>query len=116
MGNALGGDFHLLSAARILFPVPRSAFRPVPGVDSAVVRVTPHAPPGLTEEDEARLRRLTRAAFQWRRKQMQKILRDHPDLQVPRDEVEAAPEAGELRRRPETFDPTELLTLARRYL
>ena len=67
--------------------VPRTAFRPVPRVDSAVVRLTPHAPPRLTAADADRVRRLTRAAFSWRRKQLGTILSRHPDLRVPRPEV-----------------------------
>jgi 16S rRNA A1518/A1519 N6-dimethyltransferase RsmA/KsgA/DIM1 with predicted DNA glycosylase/AP lyase activity len=69
----------------------------------------------MDEADERRLRRLTRAAFQWRRKQMQKILRDHPDLELPREAVASVGAALEvdLTRRPETFSPATLLGLAR---
>jgi 16S rRNA A1518/A1519 N6-dimethyltransferase RsmA/KsgA/DIM1 with predicted DNA glycosylase/AP lyase activity len=85
-------------------------------VDSAVVEIVPHAPPHFTPDDEIRLRTLTRAVFQWRRKQMQKILRDHPDLAADRAALdEAAVDLGlDLVRRPETFAWTELLALARR--
>lgn len=96
--------------------VPRGAFRPVPKVDSAVVRITPHAPPRLTPEEEAQLRTLVRAAFQWRRKQLQKILREHPDLALDRDEVErVGRDTGfALTERPERLSPDELLALSRR--
>ncbi|HSM03742.1 MAG TPA: 16S rRNA (adenine(1518)-N(6)/adenine(1519)-N(6))-dimethyltransferase RsmA [Longimicrobiales bacterium] len=116
--GALAVGVQSVADSRMLFPVPRGAFRPVPRVDSAVVRITPHAPPRLDEDDERRLRRLTRAAFQWRRKQMQKILRSHPDLALPREVVEAeARQLGlDLTRRPETFAPDGLLLLARRLL
>jgi 16S rRNA A1518/A1519 N6-dimethyltransferase RsmA/KsgA/DIM1 with predicted DNA glycosylase/AP lyase activity len=67
--------------------VSRDAFRPVPDVMSSVVRIVPHDPPRLTPDDEAALRELTRAAFQQRRKQFQRILRDAYDLSV--DEVAA---------------------------
>jgi 16S rRNA (adenine1518-N6/adenine1519-N6)-dimethyltransferase len=118
-----GGDYGALAVgvasvadSRFCFSVPRTAFRPVPGVDSAVVEIVPHAPARLTPDDEVRLRTLTRAAFQWRRKQMQKILRDHPDLAADRAALdEAAVDLGlDLVRRPETFAWTELLALARR--
>jgi 16S rRNA (adenine1518-N6/adenine1519-N6)-dimethyltransferase len=114
--GALAVGVAAVSSARICFRVPRSAFRPVPGVDSAVVELAPYAPPRMSPDDEARLRTLTRAVFQWRRKQMQKILRDHPDVGVARATVEAlASQLGlDLTRRPETFTPDELLTLARR--
>jgi len=100
----------------LLFPVSRRAFRPSPKVDSAILRITPHHPPRLSARDELRLRTLTRAAFQWRRKQMQKILRDHPEIGAPRDVVARMGEERDLTRRPETFSPGEFLTLARELL
>jgi len=95
--------------------VPRGAFRPVPGVDSTVVRITPHAPPRLTEAEEGGLRTLVRAGFQWRRKQLQKILREHPDLALDRAQVEriAAETGFDLTDRPERLSPDELLALSR---
>lgn len=100
------------------FRVPRTAFRPVPGVDSAVVEIEPFRPPRFSAPDEDRLRTLTRAAFQWRRKQMQKILRDHPDLSAGRTRVEqlARDLSLDLTRRPETFEVDELAALARALL
>lgn len=97
------------------FEVSRGAFRPVPGVDSTVLRIEPVHPPALSLEDETSVRALTRAAFQWRRKQMQKTLRDHPDLGLSRDEIEGLEEVTgyELSRRPETFSPEEFVRLAR---
>jgi 16S rRNA (adenine1518-N6/adenine1519-N6)-dimethyltransferase len=94
--------------------VPRGAFRPMPGVDSAVVRITPAEPPPLTEPEEERLRTLTRAAFQWRRKQLQKILRDHPDLAVPEDRLpDLERELGvALTSRPETLSPEDFARLS----
>ncbi|MFL5385114.1 MAG: 16S rRNA (adenine(1518)-N(6)/adenine(1519)-N(6))-dimethyltransferase RsmA [Longimicrobiaceae bacterium] len=93
--------------------VSRDAFRPVPDVMSSVVRIVPHAPPRLTPEDEGALRELTRAAFQQRRKQFQRILRDAYDLSV--DEVaEVGRAAGmDLVQRPETFPPQKFIDLAR---
>lgn len=94
--------------------VPRGAFRPVPKVDSTVLRIDPIAPPPLTEEEETRLRALVRALFQWRRKQIQKTLRDHPELGWSREvvvrrleELGVAPAA-----RPETLPPSIFLALA----
>lgn len=93
--------------------VSRDAFRPIPDVMSSVVRIVPHAPPRLTPEDEAGLRELTRAAFQQRRKQFQRILRDAYSLSV--DEVaEVGRAAGmDLVQRPETFSPQKFIDLAR---
>ncbi len=96
--------------------VPRTAFRPVPRVDSAVVRIRPTVPEPLTPREEDDLRTLVRAAFQWRRKQLQKILRDHPDLGVPAEAAEALLEGMGLdpRARPETLAPGEFIALSSR--
>ena len=55
-----------------------------------------------------------RAAFQWRRKQLGKILRDHPDLRVPPAAVEAATERARagLQDRPERLSPDQFITLS----
>jgi 16S rRNA (adenine1518-N6/adenine1519-N6)-dimethyltransferase len=101
------------SVERVL-RVPRTAFRPVPGVDSAVVRITPFSPPRLSADGERSLRVLTRAAFEWRRKQLQKILRDHEALSVSRDRLDGiARETGwDLTRRPETLSPDDFVLLS----
>ena len=93
--------------------VSRDAFRPIPDVMSSVVRIVPHDPPRLTPDDEAALRELTRAAFQQRRKQFQRILRDAYDLSV--DEVAEVGRAAamDLVQRPETFPPQKFIDLAR---
>ncbi|HYH80051.1 MAG TPA: 16S rRNA (adenine(1518)-N(6)/adenine(1519)-N(6))-dimethyltransferase RsmA [Longimicrobium sp.] len=93
--------------------VSRDAFRPVPDVMSSVVRIVPHNPPRLTPQDEASLRELTRAAFQQRRKQFQRILRDAYHLSV--DDVEQVGRAAgmDLVQRPETFSPQKFIDLAR---
>lgn len=106
------------SVARVerVLNIPRGAFRPVPEVDSSVVRIVPIDPPPLSEEEEKRLRDLVRAAFQWRRKQVQKILRKHPDLGTrDRGEVEQLGEVTgwDLTRRPETFTPEDFVRLSR---
>jgi 16S rRNA (adenine1518-N6/adenine1519-N6)-dimethyltransferase len=93
--------------------VSREAFRPVPDVMSSVVKIVPHDPPRLTRDEEAALRELTRAAFQQRRKQFQRILRDAYGLSV--DEVEAVGRAVgmDLVQRPETFPAQKFIDLAR---
>ena len=95
--------------------VPRQAFRPVPRVDSTVLRIVPHAPPRVTPTEEAELRTLVRACFQWRRKQLQKILREHPDLMLERERVDAvgARTGVDLTQRPERLSPEELIEFSR---
>lgn len=112
--GALAVGVRSVADAEKLFRVGRGAFRPVPGVDSAVVRIRPRVPPPLTPGEEARLRELVRACFQWRRKQLRKILRDHPDLAVPRDAIpEVARRVGfRPTDRPETLAPGDFVALA----
>lgn len=114
--GALSVGVRSVAAVERLFGVGRNAFRPVPGVDSTVLRLTPYRPPRLRPEEEENLRALTRAAFGQRRKQLQKILRsaagyglDHAD--VARLEEESG---LSLERRPEELAPDELLDLSRR--
>ena len=54
--------------------IPAGSFVPRPRVNSAIVRVIPHAQPAVDAEEEARLFRLARAAFQQRRKMLQNSL------------------------------------------
>jgi 16S rRNA (adenine1518-N6/adenine1519-N6)-dimethyltransferase len=93
--------------------VGRQAFRPVPDVESTVVRIVPHAPPRLEPATEDALRVLTRAAFGQRRKQFQRILRDAYHLSPDRvREIEGAT-GFDLTRRPETFSPEQFVALTR---
>lgn len=95
--------------------VPASAFRPVPAVDSMVIRVIPHRPEPLSPHEESSLRSLTRLAFQQRRKQFQAILRNHPDLRLSHEEIRTLEGATgfDLRQRPETFSPDDFILLSR---
>jgi 16S rRNA (adenine1518-N6/adenine1519-N6)-dimethyltransferase len=93
--------------------VSRDAFRPVPDVMSSVIRIVPHFPPRLTPEDETALRELTRAAFQQRRKQFQRILRDAYALSVDAVAAVGRAAAMDLVQRPETFSPQKFIDLAR---
>jgi 16S rRNA (adenine1518-N6/adenine1519-N6)-dimethyltransferase len=105
------------SVARVerLFHVGRTSFRPVPRVDSTVIRITPGQPPPLSEADERALRTLTRTAFSWRRKQLQKILRAAPGYGLDADAVGTLEHATglDLSLRPEQLSPEQLIALAR---
>ena len=104
------------SVARVerLFKVGRGAFRPVPRVESAVVRITPIRPEPLDPTEEERVRRVVRASFQWRRKQLRKILRDHPDLGIEAGRVNEVLYQQGLsgQARPETLEPERFVALA----
>jgi 16S rRNA (adenine1518-N6/adenine1519-N6)-dimethyltransferase len=112
--GALAVGVQSVARAERLFRVARGAFRPVPKVESAVVRITPLRPEPLTLVQERRLRILVRAAFQWRRKQLGKILRDHPDLAAGAARaLEVAEALGlDLKDRPERLDPRTFVLLA----
>ncbi|MAR89362.1 MAG: 16S rRNA (adenine(1518)-N(6)/adenine(1519)-N(6))-dimethyltransferase RsmA [Pseudomonadota bacterium] len=51
-----------------LFMVPPEAFRPAPRVDSAMVRLRPHAKPPVSTRDVTQLNRIVTLAFSQRRK------------------------------------------------
>ncbi len=112
--GALSVGVRTVASAERLFKVGRKAFRPVPRVDSAMISVRPFLPPPLSPEEETRLRVLVRAAFQWRRKQLAKILRDHPDLGIPPGAAEraAAAAAVTLTDRPERVSPEQFVRLS----
>ncbi|HUF76018.1 MAG TPA: 16S rRNA (adenine(1518)-N(6)/adenine(1519)-N(6))-dimethyltransferase RsmA [Longimicrobiales bacterium] len=112
--GALSVGVRAVAEVERLFRVGRSAFRPVPNVDSAVIRILPFRPERLAAPEEERLRRLVRAAFQWRRKQFRKILRDHPELSYPLEAAEAAAtQVGiDLEDRPERVTPEQFVSLA----
>ena len=68
--GALSVGVRLVGHAEKLFRVRRGSFRPVPGVDSAVIRIEPRKDDALEPAVESATRTLVRAAFQWRRKQL----------------------------------------------
>ena len=112
--GALSVGVRSVATVERLFRVGRKSFRPVPRVDSAIIRIDPFRPERTTAEQEARLRALVRAAFQWRRKQLGKILRDHPELAHSDAVVGAAAEAAGvvLTDRPERLSPETFVRLA----
>ena len=95
--------------------MPKGTFRPVPKVDSAVVRIVPHRPFLLSADAEADLRALTRAAFAMRRKQFQKILRTASGYGLSADEIAALETRFDraFTARPEEFSPEEFVQLSR---
>jgi 16S rRNA (adenine1518-N6/adenine1519-N6)-dimethyltransferase len=94
-------------AVEKLFDVAPGAFTPPPRVDSAVVRLVPHATPPVTVDDPARFALLVRAAFASRRKtlrnNMKGLLSAEQMLAVGIDPT----------RRAETLTLEEFATLAR---
>ena len=61
---------------RYMRTVPATVFLPEPGVDSALVQLTPRGPTELPAFDEKIFRKLINCGFSQRRKQLQKLLRN----------------------------------------
>jgi len=112
--GALSVGLRTVASVERLFNVGRNAFRPAPNVDSTVLRITPTRPFPLSESREADLRLLTRTAFGWRRKQLQRTLRDAPSYRLRTEDIERLQhDSGfDLRRRIETFEPADIVRLA----
>jgi 16S rRNA (adenine1518-N6/adenine1519-N6)-dimethyltransferase len=112
--GALSVGVQALADVRKLFHVSRGAFKPVPNVDSAVMRIVPHSPAVLSPSQESDLRSLTRTCFGWRRKQLQKILRTAPGYELDADAVaDLETVTGiSMDARPETLDPSQFVILA----
>ncbi len=110
--GALSVGVQAVADATLTFRVGRQAFRPVPDVDSAVVRIDPR-PEALGGVEAPALRDLTRACFNRRRKQLQKILRTSPELGFDGDpaaflaNLDIDPSV-----RPETLAPATFVALA----
>jgi 16S rRNA (adenine1518-N6/adenine1519-N6)-dimethyltransferase len=108
-GKSYGRLTVMLAAAcraESLFRVGRGAFQPPPAVDSAFVRLVPHAADPFPLPDPGRFARVVAAAFSMRRKTLRNSLRGL---------VEAAQFAAagvDADRRPETLAPAEFARLA----
>ncbi len=91
-----------------LFIVPPGAFRPAPKVDSAIVRMAPHAELPYPAKDEALLGRIVTAAFSQRRKTLRNTLRD---FVAPEDWEALGMDAG---LRAEALGVSEFVAIANR--
>ena len=113
--GALSVGVQSVANAERLFTVARGAFRPVPGVDSAIVRITPFSPPRLSAAEEHDVRALTRATFGHRRKQLQKVLRTTAPYTLDTQQVAQLEHATglQLDARPETLSAEQFTALAR---
>ncbi|MBX9705149.1 MAG: 16S rRNA (adenine(1518)-N(6)/adenine(1519)-N(6))-dimethyltransferase, partial [Gammaproteobacteria bacterium] len=59
-----------------VFNVPPTAFTPIPKVDSAIIRLTPHSELPFVVNDEQRLQKIVTQAFSQRRKTLHNCLKD----------------------------------------
>lgn len=113
--GALSVGVRTTATAERLFDVRRTAFRPVPDVDSTVLRITPIRPPPLEPANEDELRNLTRVAFSRRRKQLQRILRSAPEYALELAEIDSLTRdiGVDLAARPEDLSPADFIALTR---
>jgi 16S rRNA (adenine1518-N6/adenine1519-N6)-dimethyltransferase len=93
-------------SARLLFRVGRGAFQPPPAVDSALVRLVPHAADPFPLPDPARFARVVAAAFAMRRKTLRNSLRGLVDA------AQFCAAGVDADRRPESLAPAEFARLA----
>jgi 16S rRNA (adenine1518-N6/adenine1519-N6)-dimethyltransferase len=112
--GALSVGVRTVADVERLFVVPRGAFRPVPNVDSAVLRIDPFRPPRLSADQERDVRSLARVAFGRRRKQLQRILRDAPEYALDAETVTALLADVNIQpaARPESLAPEDFVALA----
>ena len=113
--GALTVGVRAVAEVELVLRLPPGAFRPRPKVDSAVIRVRPLHPSPLTMPEEEALRALSRSLFQWRRKQLGRILRDHPQVRADPGRVAALLDAARVGTmdRPEQISPEGFRAMAR---
>jgi 16S rRNA (adenine1518-N6/adenine1519-N6)-dimethyltransferase len=73
--GALTVNLRIGMSAEIIAHVAARAFHPRPGVDSAIVRLTPHPAPLVSPGDAPRVSEFVQNVFAMRRKQLQRVLR-----------------------------------------
>jgi 16S rRNA (adenine1518-N6/adenine1519-N6)-dimethyltransferase len=116
-----GRDYGILSVllglyfdVQALFTLSPQLFHPPPKVSSTVVRLDALGRPRAAVLDEARFRRLVKAAFARRRKQISNSLKSDPTLGAPAEMAEALQRAHiEHSRRAETLSIEEFAALER---
>jgi 16S rRNA (adenine1518-N6/adenine1519-N6)-dimethyltransferase len=94
--------------------VPRTCFRPMPEVDSTIVRFRCRRKTAVEGEEKEFLFRVIRAGFGERRKMLKNALARSSDLGISRDAIDEALRAADIRgeRRAETLDLDEFLRLS----
>lgn len=111
--GALTVGVQLRARVERLFPVRAGAFRPPPRVDSAVVRLTPLENLLFQAAEEPDVRRLVQIAFQRRRQQLRRTLREGLGLSADAAEGVLAGLGIDPGARAETLEPMAFVALAR---
>jgi len=95
--------------------VPKTCFRPVPEVDSSIVRFLCKRPTAVEGEEKEFLLRVIRAAFGERRKMLKNALVRSSELCIPQEAIGKALIAADIsgERRAETLSLDEFIRLSR---
>ncbi len=101
----------MYATARVLFSVPPRAFRPIPKVTSAVVRIEPRRRAAVPVDDVESFMDFAAAGFRAPRKQLRNSLRI--GLDAPAERIDRALDSAGIdgRRRPATLSLPELAAL-----
>lgn len=111
--GALSVNLQALGSAELSFRVSAGAFTPPPKVESAVMRIVPRADPLVSASEEPAYRAMVVGAFGFRRKQMQRVIRELWDLGAE-DAAATLVRAGiEPTDRPEVLTPADFARLLR---
>ena len=109
--GALSVGVQAVARVSLRFSIGREVFRPRPEVDSSVLLVEPE-PEAIGTVKPSALRSVTRACFNRRRKQLQKILRSAPELSFEGDPISFLNELGiSPKQRPESLSPITFVRL-----
>jgi 16S rRNA (adenine1518-N6/adenine1519-N6)-dimethyltransferase len=103
--------------AKLAWRVPRTCFRPIPGVDSGIVLLTVRRPPLVAPDFEPVFRRVVKGAFSARRKVLANSLAQAPDLGLEKEEAAVLLAGCDIapRARAEELSVEQFLCLAQRY-
>jgi 16S rRNA (adenine1518-N6/adenine1519-N6)-dimethyltransferase len=111
--GALSANLQALASAELVFKVAAGAFTPPPKVESAVLRITPRADPLVVRSEEGAYRAMVVGAFGFRRKQMQRVVRELWGLGADEAAAILARAGVEPTDRPEVLTPADFARLLR---
>lgn len=111
--GALSVNLQALASAELSFRVSAGAFTPPPKVESAVMRIVPLAEPLISAGEEAAYRAMVVGAFGFRRKQMQRVIRELWDLGAEDAAATLVRARIEPTDRPEVLTPADFARLLR---
>jgi 16S rRNA (adenine1518-N6/adenine1519-N6)-dimethyltransferase len=113
--GALSVNLQALATTESLFRVAPGAFKPVPKVESSVVRVVPRANPVIKPGEQAPFREFVQAIFSKRRKQMRRVIRSLRPISAEAADALLEGIGIPPGARPETLDPESFVRLLRAF-